>query len=323
MLTTRFDSLETQSTMKKLTLATIVVTFNRAQLLEELLVSLMRQTRAIDVIYVVDNCSTDGTSELMLSLVKQYHQIKYIKQSENLGGSGGFYRGVKQAYEDRYDWLWLLDDDLEALPNAIEMLLKYTSLSGCIHGRRQHHDRSNYFWQVRFFESIGYWLPVLGNIFKRSPIYQINTGCFEGMFISRETIQKIGYPDPRFFITWDDAIYGWLASKVTSVLYINEFVLIRKRVLKSVNLGFRDLSSASDLYRYYTIKNRLIVKEYLISKDVYSPIGFNIGSLLIFVKELIRIALVDRSLVSLTLLFRGYDDQLAFDVIDKEVNNSL
>jgi hypothetical protein len=37
----------------------------------------------------------------------------------------------------------------------------------------------------------------------------MNSGCFEGMFIHRDVVARLGLPDPRFFIYWDDSVYGW------------------------------------------------------------------------------------------------------------------
>ncbi len=55
----------------------IVVTYNRRVLLEGCLESLLTQTISLDKIFVVDNDSKDGTSEMM---EKNFHksQIDYI-----------------------------------------------------------------------------------------------------------------------------------------------------------------------------------------------------------------------------------------------------
>lgn len=305
---------------QKLKIAVVVVTYNRKKLLLELLESLLVQTRPIDTIFIIDNKSTDGTSEYIQDFLLRVPSAKYLIQEENLGGSGGFYSGVKMAFEEGHDWIWMVDDDVEAFPDAIEGLLSYTDISGCIQGSRLHADGRPYFWQVRFYESIGYWLPVLGVGFNKDNFFETNTGCFEGMFVSRRVIEKIGFPDPRFFITWDDAIYGWLASKVTQVIYVNSVILKRKRELSSFDLGFRDLSTASDLYRYYTIKNRLIVREYIKQYGEYNRIGFCVGSWIIFSKELLRIVLVDRSWKSVLAIFKGYKDQKDFVSLEEHIN---
>ena len=44
---------------------------------------------------------------------------------ENTGGAGGFHEGVKRAYKKGYDWLWLMDDDVEVKEDTLEKLGKY------------------------------------------------------------------------------------------------------------------------------------------------------------------------------------------------------
>ena len=52
------------------TIAAIVVTYNRKELLIKCLEAIRKQTHKPDAIYIIDNLSTDGTPELLLE--KQY-----------------------------------------------------------------------------------------------------------------------------------------------------------------------------------------------------------------------------------------------------------
>ena len=70
----------------------VVVTFNRLQLLQRVILSLQKQSVAINKIIVVNNGSTDGTKE-WLDGQSELHVI----HQENVGGSGGFYRGIQEA----------------------------------------------------------------------------------------------------------------------------------------------------------------------------------------------------------------------------------
>ena len=103
----------------------IIVTYNRKQLLEECLEAVLKQTVPVYKIILIDNASTDGT-EMLFKNGERYDlpQIEYHKMSENLGGSGGFYEGIKLCREDTYSWAWIMDDD--TIPNAdcLEKLLK-------------------------------------------------------------------------------------------------------------------------------------------------------------------------------------------------------
>jgi rhamnopyranosyl-N-acetylglucosaminyl-diphospho-decaprenol beta-1,3/1,4-galactofuranosyltransferase len=47
------------------TVAAVVVTYNRKELLRQCLGGILAQTRPVDAIYVVDNASTDGTDQMI------------------------------------------------------------------------------------------------------------------------------------------------------------------------------------------------------------------------------------------------------------------
>ncbi|OQK16703.1 hypothetical protein AU255_02000 [Methyloprofundus sedimenti] len=74
-------------------------------------------------ILVIDNASNDGTVE---ALKAQFDDIQIIRNTENLGGTGGFNTGLTWAYdqaESRYDYLWLLDNDVVVHQNALSELV--------------------------------------------------------------------------------------------------------------------------------------------------------------------------------------------------------
>ena len=75
------------------------------------------------------------------------------------------------------------------------------------------------------------------------------------MFIHRDIVGRIGLPDPRFFIYWDDQTYGWLASRITTSVIVNEFVLRRTREIKQWDMGIRHMNASSNAYRYYIMRN--------------------------------------------------------------------
>mgnify|MGYP003756333303 CR=1 FL=1 len=56
----------------------------------------------------MDNASTDGTT-FTVNEFASFGIVKYFRLQENIGGSGGFSFGIKQAYEDGYDFIWGMD----------------------------------------------------------------------------------------------------------------------------------------------------------------------------------------------------------------------
>jgi GT2 family glycosyltransferase len=130
------------------------------------------------------------------------------------------------------------------------------------------------------------------------------------MLIHRDIVEQIGLPDPRFVITWDDAIYGWLASQVTEVACVETLVLRRIRRQRKISLVVRHLSEASDVARYHSMRNRAYVAHYFRRHGAFHPVGFRFGTALSFCKEVFRLVAVERSvsLNSLSSLVRGIAD---------------
>lgn len=287
--------------------AAVVVTYNRKDFLAALLPTLIAQSRPLDAIYVVDNASTDGTGAFLIEEYQQQPMIHPVFLTTNSGGSGGFYAGVRQAYLDGHDWFWLMDDDVTALPEGLEGLLRYTEGAGCIHGRRIDFHGGAFFWQPRINEFLGIPLPYLRNPFADgADVFQTNSGVFEGMLVSNEVVTQIGPPDPRFFITWDDAVYGMMASRVTKVLYVDHFSLQRQREQRQMSLALRHLNDASDVFRYHVMRNRGYMAHYLRYLEVYNPVGFGIGTALTFLKEELRLVYVEHTLRGTGELIRGW-----------------
>lgn len=95
----------------------VVVTYNRAELLQACLDGLASQTRALDAVLVIDNASTDTSGE-----VARVHGIEADVRTlpTNLGGAGGFAAGLALALtEHEADWVWLMDDDTVPRPGAL------------------------------------------------------------------------------------------------------------------------------------------------------------------------------------------------------------
>lgn len=91
----------------------VMVTYNRLGLLKQSLETYENQQHKPSVMIVVDNCSTDGTYEFLESWKENEAPFEkiVIHTDSNLGGSGGFYIGLKKAIETDCEWCWIADDD--------------------------------------------------------------------------------------------------------------------------------------------------------------------------------------------------------------------
>lgn len=101
----------------------IVVTRERRELLRRCLSALQAERRPPDGILVVDNASADGTAEMVAS---EFPQADLLRLETNVGGAGGFARGMARAHAQGYEWLWLMDDDTITSGDALAPLLAAT-----------------------------------------------------------------------------------------------------------------------------------------------------------------------------------------------------
>jgi GT2 family glycosyltransferase len=224
----------------------IVVTFNRRDLLAQCLDAIMSQSVAPDRVIVVDNASGDGTHELMEPRAAT-GAVDYLRLSENLGGAGGFYAGVTRALETGASWFWLMDDDVAPAPDCLEQLLKRGDISECLHPRKFGPDGLEVAWE-KFFEVQTVRFSFIPNLSfaNGKDICFVNSGCFEGMLISRRVVDAIGLPDPKYFIAFDDTIYGIKASVHTNVAYVRS-ARIRKLLALQPDSAWKS---------YYTVRNK-------------------------------------------------------------------
>lgn len=290
--------------------AIAIVTFNRSALLDELLASASSMDQPADYVIVVDNASTDNTQEVIQKWEAVFGSNVLINQrlDTNTGGAGGFSEGTRVALELGADWVWLMDDDVEIMPDARARFAPWMNRFKVIHGRRYDVDGTPFYWQAKFNQFLGVPLPYSVKDFNSQGYAITNSGTFEGMLIAAETVRRIGLPDPRFFISWDDAIYAWLASRETEVAYVDEFVLQKKRAQNQVNLGVRHLNDSSPLAKYHVMRNRAYVGRYFEIHGKLNRIGFGLGTALTFAKEVFRLVVVERSFKGFGDLTRGWKD---------------
>ena len=99
---------------------TVIITFNDAAVIQQALDGLRCQTRPSDAVVIVDNASTDGTLDKGFS-----DNVVIFRNSKNLGPSGAVRIGFGFAFENGFDWTWILDADSVPEPDALEKSLTF------------------------------------------------------------------------------------------------------------------------------------------------------------------------------------------------------
>jgi len=100
-----------------LTVSVILTNYNHARYLDCSLGAIVQQTRPADEIIVIDDGSTDNSHEILARYVKDYPQIRLIKNEKNRGVQYSIARALGAASGTHLVWA-AADDKL--LPNFLE-----------------------------------------------------------------------------------------------------------------------------------------------------------------------------------------------------------
>lgn len=195
-------------------IACIIVTYNRKAYLKRCLDAVNNQLYKPNVVFIIDNASIDGTMDFVMKCgyyecVKNDIAYKYILNSKNEGGAGGFYLGMKTAFEyDYYDGFWVMDDDGEPDSKCLLELSRFLRnkdyvapivLSDEDHETCSFIPGKTYYDACKMADNDG----VIENL--ASP--------FNGILYSHRLIKKIGYPKKDMFIWGDEINYQIRAEK--------------------------------------------------------------------------------------------------------------
>lgn len=187
----------------------VVVTYNRLEILKKNLDAIFNQTVPVNNIIVIDNLSTDGTSEYLQSLGSK---IIHVRMTKKGGGAYGFNKGIKYFIEKTTDdFVWIMDDDtipmvdtLEQLLKAAKSLIKFGFLYSNVRWKDGSFSEPNHPWKDG---------KPLQDSDGSQPIH-LNEGNFVSLLMKRSIIESIGLPYKEFFIWQDDIEYTQRANGI-------------------------------------------------------------------------------------------------------------
>lgn len=241
--------------------AIVVVTYNRADLLSKMFDALAAQTRPADRVYVVNNTSSDHTRQVIDYWASGGElPLTPIHTAENLGGAGGFHLGARTAYDAGFDRIWLMDDDVVPAPDCLEVMLK--NAGPCLSAVRED-CRGKLVEKAATDFNLRNPLAIRPKRTSVETVYDsresmpaevaIQNAAFEGFLVKREVIAAIGLPDPSYFIFYDDVDFVIRAVRAGfPALALRDAVLVRQ-------LDF-DQQHALDTWKgFYMYRNLFVV----------------------------------------------------------------
>lgn len=210
-------------------IAAVVLTYRRRRLLLECLEGLGRQTRRAEHILVVDNA---GEADLPGLLRERFGEsLTCLSQPANGGPAGGYAAGTEWAWRHGFDWAWLMDDDCEPFPDALERLIAALEglpdtpavLAAC-HvtpaGRVVGTAAGTFDWRRCR-------LVLLPDKECGSGVRKVDAVSSSGMFVNLSLAKKVGAQDERLFLL-EDADFSWRMGVVAPLFHVGASRLVRK-----------------------------------------------------------------------------------------------
>lgn len=238
----------------------VIVTYNRLEKLKKSLLSYEEQTLPPAFVLLIDNHSTDGTSQYLDHWAESpapFEKIIYHSDT-NTGGAGGFAKGIDAALLHDPDWIWLADDDAYPAPDCLELMVTYyqslsvgqrdktVSLCGKVvdnNGLSRLHRRriKLSFWECRE-------IPLTASDYETA-VNEISLFSFVGTLIRTDIIRKAGLPNADYFIFYDDSEYALRIGKYGRILCLSDAVILHDSLENTiVSYSWKN---------YYMFRNKL------------------------------------------------------------------
>jgi len=207
---------------------------------------------------VVDNHSQDGVCEKVRA---EFPEAVVLENAENLGYAGGNNAGIQRALERGADYILVLNNDAALSEKCLGPLLNEAQADPQIgllapkvllwDDRQRVNSLGTSMDWFRLRPKVGRY-GSMDNGEKQSFESDVLMGC--ALFISRQTIEKVGLLDDRFFLIHEDADWCFRVRKAgLKTKVIPQAVVYHK--------GSRSLSQVPLKSYYYSIRNFLYLAQ--------------------------------------------------------------
>ena len=215
-------------------LAIVLVNWNSFELTKDSLASLQNTSFTNYDCIVVDNGSDDDSAQ---QLENSFLNIILLRAGENIGFTGGNNLGMQFALDKGYEYIMMLNNDVELAPNFLEPLVEKLNQDKNIAAVQPliyfHHDK-NLIWNAGSTYNAWFGICATPNYNQRDALHaQTNlqknidwiTGC--AFMIRASVLKQVGLLKQGFFIYYEDVDLSFrikaagyqLAYAPSSVIY--------------------------------------------------------------------------------------------------------
>lgn len=273
-------------------ICSVIVTFNRQALLSKVLEQFESLQSPPDSIVIIDNHSMDETPQIMEQWkhTTQYKKIILIRLEQNLGGSGGFYEGIKLALTLNPDWIWLSDDDafpredcFKIIRSGITQINKdeYSAICCSVINKGKIDDNHRRRLHKGFITLKEKNVPK--NEYQNYE-FLLDLFSYVGAIINVDKLKQAGLPDKDYFIWHDDFEHAWRLSYYGKIICLpqakidhdttEDSVVTWKTYygLRNKLLMFKRHHYISYLKQIYLLKKKIYLSTSLKKNPIYKKI---------------------------------------------------
>ena len=241
--------------------AVVILNWNGCKLLEQFLPPVIEYSNpdTVDII-VADNCSTDDSVDY---ITKEYPQLKTIILSENYGFAEGYNKALAKL---NYEYVVLLNSDVEVTPNWIEPITDYLDTNPAVVSAQPKilSQRNKEYFEYAgaaggFIDKYGYPFcrgRIFGNLEKDYSQYNTPIDIFWAsgacMFIRLKDFKECGGFDGSFFAHMEEIDLCWrLNARGKRLVCIPQSVVY--------HVGAATLSEESPRKTFLNFRNNLLM----------------------------------------------------------------
>ncbi|WP_332237869.1 glycosyltransferase family 2 protein [Sporolactobacillus sp. KGMB 08714] len=242
--------------------AIIIVNWNAYKDTLECLKSLGKLTYNNFYVFIVDNGSTDCSFEILKGFIESENNfslmIELIRSEKNLGFAGGNNLAIKKAYNQKFEYIWLLNNDTIVDTKSLSLLVDYIDRNkqvGIV-GSKIYYYGSNVIWFAggEFNQTSGKTIHLGMKEVDKGEFNSVEevdyiTGC--SMLFRSDLINDIGYMREDYFLYYEETDYNIKAKRHGwKIVYVPDSIVYHK--VSGSSGGEND---PSPFVAYYKIRN--------------------------------------------------------------------
>lgn len=250
----------------------VLVTYNRIEELKKTVLLYEQQMKSPAYIMIIDNHSTDGTVDFLKKWEREEKNIphKIVLLPENVGGSGGFYEGMKAALAFEADWIWVADDDAYPEKDALQVMENFAKthpqimknvVALCSKNYGKQGIARGHRCRVKKMGIAGVQIAPIDESEYQKEYFEVDAYSFVGTVIRKSALEKAGLPNRDFFIYADDMEHSMRVGKCGKILCIPQ-----AGVFHNDNNSYSRVASWRD---YYATRNILLTYKWHLGSWAY------------------------------------------------------